>query len=179
MIRDIRYEQLTADIKKEIEQFRVEKGLDLDTAMKQWFQECFDQWMFETYGQDSSKRKHFRLNVEIPIKVLDTLIESSCDDPEAHTLVGKVVNISRGGLYFKYNNPIEISSIIKVLIDLQQVDPDLGEVEALAMIVRVDKLDSGYGIGVMFSSLQGTDRESLEIFILKNLAFHLYPGAKD
>ncbi len=178
----IKYENLSRELKSEIEQYHKsqnEKGeaLAIEDAMVQWFRENFDNWLISRYGQGDSenKRKHFRLEVEVPIKIIDTLIESSGNDKDAMEIIGNVINISRGGLYFIYNKPIEISSIIKVVIDLSKKDDDLSEIEALAMVVRVDKLDDrDYGVGIMFSSIYDSVRENIDVFILKNLTNYLY-----
>ncbi len=179
MIKHIKYENLSDEIKQEIDTFKTEKKYEMDTALDHWFKDEFENWLIERYGISDTKRKHFRLDVELPIKIIDTLIESTGEDKDAMNLVGKVLNISKGGLYFRYSAPIELSSIIKVVIELKSEKGPTTEIEALAMVVRADKLEEKiYGIGVMFSSLQNTNKESLEVFILKNLAYHLYPGAE-
>ncbi len=178
MIKYVKYEDLSAEIKGEIEKFKNENAISYEEALESWFKHEFDNWLITSYKKSDTKRKHYRLDVEIPIKIVDTLIETATDDIEAKAYIGKVVNISKGGLYFKYDKPIELSSIIKVVIDLSEIDQQLKDVEALAMIVRADKMDTDYGIGVLFSSIQGEHKESLEIFILKKLAFHMYPGAE-
>ncbi len=178
----IKYENLSRELKEEIEKYyAAEKdkaaSLSIEEGMVRWFRDSFDNWLIKRFGQGDSenKRKHFRLEVEVPIRIIDTLIESSGNDKDAMDLIGNVINISRGGLYFIYNSPIEVSSIIKVIIDLSKKDNELSEIEALAMVVRVDKLDdSDYGIGIMFSSIYDSVRENIDVFILKNLANYLY-----
>jgi len=178
----IKYEKLSLEIKKDIERLHNEKlkhnsSLSIEDSMIDWFTDNFDKWLNEHYaGSDDAgnKRRHFRLDIEIPITIIDTLIESAGDDEDALTLVGNVINISRGGLYFKYNRAIEVSSIIKVMIDLSRVDKDLEDVEALAMVVRCDNLEDEYGIGIMFSSIYDSDKENLETFIFKSLAYYIY-----
>jgi len=181
----IKYEKLSTEIKYEIERLH-EKLLDddnsitIEESMNEWFNTKFDQWLNKRFiheDNNGNKRKFFRLDVEIPINILDTLLESPEGDPEAIELVGNIVNISRGGLYFKYNRPIEISSIIKVMIDLTGIDKSLENIEALAMVIRCDEMDGDYGIGVMFSSIYESDQKSLDVFILKSLAYHLYSGS--
>jgi hypothetical protein len=70
--------------------------------------------------------------------------------------------------------PFEVSSIIRLVVDLSVVDSELSSVDALAMVVRVDKSAEGYGIGVMFSSIYDENKKNLNIFILKNLSYYLY-----
>jgi hypothetical protein len=53
--------------------------------------------------------------------------------------VGTIVNISRGGFYFRSREVFNISSIIKVIVDLSSIDKSLDNLEALAMVVRFDK----------------------------------------
>jgi len=176
----IKYEKLSKDLKNEIKKYhksRADKGFREDESMDEWFNNEFDGWLIEKFqksGRDN-KRKHFRLDVELPIKIIDTLIESSSDDSTAIDLIGKVVNISRGGIYFKYEKRIEISSIIKVIIDLNHIDKELSSIEALAMVVRLDKLKNDeYGIGIMFSSIYENARRSIDFFIIKNLSHYIY-----
>lgn len=178
----ISFEKLSGEIKNEIELFHRSKTQNnplatLEESMIKWFDEKFDGWLMRKYGPKggTSRRKHFRLEVEIPIRIIDTLIESSKDDAHAHEFIGKIVNISRGGLYFKYQAPIEISSIIKVIIALSSIERDLKDAEALAMVVRADKIaEREYGIGIMFSSIYDESRNNLNLFILKNLSYYIY-----
>ncbi|HPI15686.1 MAG: PilZ domain-containing protein [Spirochaetota bacterium] len=208
----IKYEELSSEIKKEIEHYFEEiraagKSASREEAMLLWFEKEFDTWMVQNYaGRDkrdrrlverrrhprvevdpektgkrgpdrraSVRRRHFRLDIEVPVRVVETLIESSSDETEAFDFVGTLVNISKGGFYFNFGQPIEISSIIRVHIDLSAVDEDLRDIEALAMVVRVDRLSSdNYGVGVMFSSIYDEHREKLEMFIFQNLAYYIY-----
>ncbi|OHD70129.1 MAG: hypothetical protein A2W19_04900 [Spirochaetes bacterium RBG_16_49_21] len=177
----IKFEKLSNEIKHEITEYhklmlRSKSGTTFDDSMNQWFGLKFDEWLIRNYSKSTkmSGRKHFRLDVEIPIQVIETLIESSSEDTNAIEFVGKIVNISRGGLYFKYGKAIEISSIIKVIIDFKNVDEELNEVEALAMVIRTGKVNGEYGIGIMFSSIYGADKERLDLFILKNLSYYIY-----
>jgi hypothetical protein len=179
----IKYEDLSSDIKNEILGYHRSTApssseASMDESVAEWFDKKFDEWLIRKYsgrGEDS-RRRHFRLDVEIPIRIIDTLIESSSEDHHAMEFVGKIVNISRGGLYFKYGKPIELSSIIKVVIDFRNVDKELSDVEALAMVIRADRIrDEDFGIGIMFSSIYGAEKDKLDLFILKNLSYYLYP----
>ncbi|HOT44734.1 MAG TPA: PilZ domain-containing protein [Spirochaetota bacterium] len=178
----IKYEKLSNEIKDEIHNYHQsmkarKSEAVFDESMAEWFENRFDEWLLKRYSGDEhqGKRKFFRLEVEIPIRIIDTLIESSRDDKHAMEFIGKIVNISRGGLYFKSSQPIEISSIIKVVIDFSGVDKDLNEVEALAMVIRSDRLpEEDYGIGIMFSSIYEPNKERLDLFILKNLSYYIY-----
>lgn len=179
--RSIKYEKLSSSIKKEIEQYynqeKERKNFTMEEAMFHWFEEKFDRWLIDTYAKDKAgnKRKHHRLDIEIPVRIVETLIESASDDSEAFDFLGTILNISRGGLYFRSGKPIEKSSIIKVNVDLSAVDKDLENIEALAMVVRLDKLEAGsYGVGVMFSSIYDEHQECLDFFIFKNVAYHIY-----
>lgn len=178
----IKYEKLAGDIKHEIQSYhdtllKEKSEATFDESMVEWFDLKFDEWLISHYakaGMSGTKRKHFRLDVEIPMRVVDTLIESSNDDTHAMAFVGKIINISRGGLYFKYIKPIEISSIIKVNIQFSSIDKHLDDVEALAMVIRSDRMADEYGIGIMFSSIYGSNKEKLDLFILKNLSYYVY-----
>ena len=177
----IRYEELSSEIKDAISRHydilrKNDETVDFDSAVEDWFEHRFDNWILKRFKKDGQgdMRKHYRLDVEVPIRVVETLIESSSEEFPAIDFVGTIVNISRGGLYFISEQPFEISSIIRLVIDLSAIDSELTSVEALAMVVRVDKLAEGYGIGVMFSSIYDDNKKNLNIFILKNLSYYLY-----
>jgi hypothetical protein len=181
----VKYESLSSEIRAEIsrrheERAKLNAALTLEDTMLDWFNEYFDPWLNRRFASDEdaeNKRRHYRMDVEVPITVVDTLVASSHDDESAFQLVGNVINISKGGLYFKSVNPIELSSIIRVMINLGVVDRDLDDVAALAMVVRCDRLDESFGVGVMFSSIYDMDKENLETFIFKNLAYYLYSNS--
>lgn len=180
MRKHIQYDKLSVEIKESIYRYwdamKHEKpSLELDDAMEDWFAQEFDTFIISKYTDGGNIRKHFRLDVEIPIRVVDLLIESSKDEAAAMELIGTIMNISKGGLYFISDIQMELSSIIRVVIDLRAVDNELAEIEALAMIVRRDKQTDGrYGLGVMFSSIYDNGKRNLNIFILKNLSYYLY-----
>jgi c-di-GMP-binding flagellar brake protein YcgR len=179
---NIKYEQLSQAIKSEIKEYHngeKEKNskLTLEEAMFQWFDKCFDKWIREKYTtelQKDDKRKFFRLDIEIPVRIIKTLIEPTQEETAVLDFVGTVLNISRGGLYFKSKKNIEISTIIRVKIDLSAVDKKLKDIEALAMVIRADKLNkSDFGIGLMFSSIYDKNKENLDLFIFKNVAHYI------
>lgn len=177
--KGIKYAKLSKEIKNEIESFHNEladKDITLEEAMFKWFEERFDDWIHGKYAhkEKKDKRKYFRLEIEIPVMIIETLIESSKDESQAIDFVGTILNISRGGLYFRSKSYIEVSSIIMVKIDLSSIDKELKDIEALAMVMRSDKLNNEeYGIGIMFSSIYDDHKENLNIFILKNIAHHI------
>jgi hypothetical protein len=176
MIKEnISFGDLSLEIKKEIEQFYSDNSFDtLESAMEAWFTDNFEQWLQKRIDSKTN-RKYMRLEVELPVSVIDTVLESSEDDVEAKDFVGKIVNISRGGLYFRSTGRIEISSIIKVKVDFSSLDDGIQPIEALAMVVRVDAMvDGKFGIGVMFSTIYEEEQKCLDLFIFKNLAFSLY-----
>ncbi len=182
MKKQIKYEKLSKEIKKEVETFfnsikSKDEKFTIEDAMYKWFNESFENWISKKYGKEkeSEKRKFFRLDIEIPVKIVETLIESSKEESNEIGFVGTIMNISRGGLYFKSKNHIEPSSIVMTKIDLSAMDSELGNIEALAMVVRSDKLsDKEYGIGLMFSSIYGKHKENLDLFIFMNIAYHIY-----
>lgn len=177
----IKYEKISKEIKEEISRYHNDRlsedpAASEEESIRHWFDERFDEWMFaKCKGSNvSDKRRYFRVDVQIPIKIVETLIESSEEDSSGIDLIGNVVNISRGGLYFKYNKPFELSSIVKIFVDFSSIDPELEEIEALAMVVRIDDFDDGeYGIGVLFSSIYDENRFNLDIFILKHVSNYL------
>jgi len=174
----MKFDKLSGVIKEEISEYLKKHNEfhgSVEKAMVSWFKNEFDTWILSTSMHSDNNRKDVRLNVELALTVIDTIIDSDEDDFPAHELVGNVINISKGGLYFKSEVKLAISSIIKVNINLSTLDLSFDNVEALAMIVRSDKLDNtNYGIGLTFSSFYDTGKDSLEIFILKNLAYYFY-----
>ncbi len=182
MKNNIKYEELSQSVKLEIQEyFDREKGengaLSMEEAMFHWFDKKFDKWIRKNYAKNNNedKRKYFRLDIEIPVRIIRTLIESSKEETIALDFVGTIVNISRGGLYFKSKKHVEVSSIIMVKIDLSAVDKKLKDVEALAMVIRSDKINKNeYGIGLMFSSIYEDQMENLNLFIFRNIAHHIH-----
>lgn len=177
----IHYDKLSKEIKQEIYRYwdgqkKEKPDISFEDVMEDWFLHQFDAYMISKYQpKNDNLRKHFRLDVEIPIRVVDLLIESSKEEAEALELIGTVVNISKGGLYFISNTLLELSSIIRVVIDFRSVDNEFTDIEALAMVVRQEKRDDNtYGIGVMFSSIYDNRKHNLNIFILKHLSYYLY-----
>lgn len=178
---NIKYEKLSHNIKAEIEKFyNVQKqnddNLTIEDAMFTWFNNYFDTWIQEHYTySNGNKRKYYRLDIEIPVRIVETIIESSKEDSNALDIAGIIMNISKGGMYFKSKQFIEISSIIKVKIDFTSIDKELKDVEALAMVLRSDKINKNeYGIGLMFSSIYDEHKENLNMFIFRNIAHHIH-----
>ncbi len=182
MKKRIKYKSLSKNIRKEIEKYHEklgarDKNLEIEDTMVQWFNDCFEGWLGSKYAgkRASEKRNFFRLDIEIPVKIVDTLIESSEKDSAEIGLVGTILNISRGGLYFKSRNPIEPSTVVMTNIDLSTVDSELKNIEALAMVMRSEKIDdTAYGIGLMFSSIYDDHKENLDLFIFSNVAYHIH-----
>ncbi|MBN2038475.1 MAG: PilZ domain-containing protein [Spirochaetes bacterium] len=178
---NIKYKNLSKNIKAEVEKYynyrkKSDDNLRIEDAMYSWFNENFDEWIQEHYTDiNGNKRKHYRLDIEIPVRIIDTIIESSKDEQSALDIAGTIMNISKGGLYFRSKNFIEISSIIKVKIDFSAIDNNLKEVEALAMVLRSDKIKKNeYGIGLMFSSIYDEHKENLDMFLFRNIAHHIH-----
>ncbi len=176
----INYHDLNDEIKREIDHI-VEKSkkegveLDFKTAALEWFDTSFDEWIQKKYSSGrKNERKHFRMDIEIPVRIIERLVDSDGNESEEIDFVGKIVNISRGGFYFYSLEHINPSSIIRVVIDLSTIDKDLSEIEALAMVVRSEKLNGqGFGVGVMFSTIYDESKKNLDVFIFKNVAYHL------
>jgi hypothetical protein len=182
MRKKIKYEKLSKEIKNEIESFfekkkQSEKDISIEDAMEIWFNESFEDWIKNKYAgsSEAEKRRNCRIDIEIRVKIIDTLIESSKGDAEDIGIIGTIINISRGGLFFKSEKHIEPSSIVMTKIDLSEVDSELGNIEALAMVMRSQKInDREYGIGLMFSSIYNEHKENLDLFVFRNLAYHIY-----
>jgi c-di-GMP-binding flagellar brake protein YcgR len=179
---NIKYEKLSQAIKSEIKKYYTKEkkkkaGLKMEEAMFKWFDKYFDKWFREKYSKEinkDDKRKFFRLDIEIPVRIIKTLVESTREESAAIDFVGTILNISRGGLYFNSKKHVEISSILMVRIDLSAVDKKLNDVEALAMVLRSDKLNQNeFGIGLMFSSIYDEHKENLDLFIFRNVALYI------
>ncbi|HON77842.1 MAG TPA: PilZ domain-containing protein [Spirochaetota bacterium] len=180
MYNSINYNELSHDIKNEIDTYysslnSLTPSLTKEEAMTKWFNEKFDQWLIERYSSvKESSRKFFRFDIEIPVKVIDRIVETGTPESEEFDYIGTIVNISRGGFYFKSREPFNVSSIIKVNIDLSLIDKELSSLDALAMVLRKDIIENDtYGIGVMFSSVYKEDKENLDLFIFKNVAYYI------
>jgi hypothetical protein len=180
MNKNINYNDLSNDIKNEIDLYytsikSLTPSLTREEAMTKWFNDIFDQWLIEHYSSvEQSNRKYFRFDIEIPVKVIERIVDTETPETEEFDYVGTIVNISRGGFYFKSKESFNVSSIIKVNIDLSMIDKELGSLDALAMVLRKDIIeDESYGIGVMFSSVYKEDKENLDLFIFKNVAYYI------
>lgn len=182
MKKHFKYEKLSKKMKDEIKNYctYLEENnihLDLENAMEKWFDEKFDDWFIEHIDSHNTgeKRKSVRFDIELPVTVAEILIESSGDVSDSKEIKGKVVNVSRRGLYFRSREHIPVSSIIRIFVGLSKVDPELSAVEALAVVVRSEHIDKKrYGIGVTFSSISDNNKSHMDIFIFKNFAQHFY-----
>jgi len=142
MKKRVTFEDLSKDIKEAIEAYRVaESGsdapIDREQAMDAWFRERFESWIADRMGtaEGENKRRHHRFDIELPLSISDTIIESSGEEPHVSDLLGTIVNISRGGFYFFAPRAVPVSSILRVTIDFSGFDPGLGSIEALAVLV--------------------------------------------
>ncbi|MDA3901218.1 MAG: PilZ domain-containing protein [Spirochaetes bacterium] len=175
----ITYEKLSGKLRNEIEMYhenRIRKGLaqTIQDSVKEWFNNHFESWLFSNgYGVDNgNKRRFVRIDIELPLKISRTLIDSSSE--EAIEITGTVKNISRGGLFFRSSKILNISSIIRVIICLSDIEESLTNVEALAMITRCHKYgENDYGIGVVFSSIYNEQMEGLSSFIFHHLVYYV------
>ncbi len=177
MDKHIKYEDLNREIQAEFHKYLEESNcsindIDIDTELFKWFDEKFEQWFKHKYGENKSKRSYNRVDVEIPVQVMDTIVDyNDFDEAEVENeIIGQLINISRGGMYYQSIIPMEKSSIIKIKINFSELQEGADDVEALAMVMRVDKLeDNEYGIGLMFSTIYDKDKKELYMFIFKHL----------
>jgi hypothetical protein len=176
----IKYEQLSGEIKDEVNRFHEKQVLggfprSMEESMRRWFETSFEAWIEKRFAPSDIKRRFHRVDIELPVQVVDTLIESGGEDDDGLNFFGTLINISKGGLFFRSPRSFELSSIIKVVIDMSAVDPALSTIEAIAMVLRCDVLsENEFGIGLMFSSIYDDSRETLDLFIFKNLAYFMY-----
>lgn len=179
---NIKYEKLSSDLKNEIDNYhkvnlKSNSQVTFDETINLWFENNFDAWLEKQYDNTDieQKREYGRIDVELPVKVVETLIDGIDHKEVEVDLIGTISNISRGGLYFYTDTELEKLSIIKVTIDMSVVDNKLGEINALAMVVRVEKhADSKYGVGIMFSSIDDNNNSAIETNIFKYFAYFLY-----
>lgn len=182
MLQNITYQHLSEEIKTEVEKYHaasVKKGIarSMNDSLSEWFELDFEKWLIDRENSFAdNKRSAMRLDVELPVKVAETLIENNDGATEEDDLLlGTIVNIGRGGLFFRSNKPIKRSSIVRVSIDLSYIDKQLGEVQALAMVSRCEQLTrDSFGIGLVFSSIYDSNqKKSLDLFIFTRLAFYM------
>jgi hypothetical protein len=179
MSTKIKYEELTMSMKGEIEKFfnsekESNKELRFEDAMEIWFESEFEQWVIDrTKGPLRERRKNFRFDIELPVKIVETVNEKSkSNKADSLKQVGDIVNMSKSGLYFKSKKPLKVSSVVKILIDFSKIDKELDSVDALAMVVRVDKLGNGeYANSVMFSKINDNAKKNMNYYIFKSMAF--------
>ncbi|MBN1500883.1 MAG: PilZ domain-containing protein [Spirochaetes bacterium] len=177
MDKYIKYEDLNREIQVEFHNY-LEKNkysindIDIDTELFKWFDEYFESWFMTKFNTGNKKRSYNRVDVEIPVKVMDTIVDyNDFDEGEIENeIIGQLINISRGGMYYRSSVPVEKSSIIKIKVKFSEVEKNADDVEALAMVMRVDKLaNNEYGIGLMFSTIYDVDKKSLYLFIFHRL----------
>lgn len=175
-----------------------EKNLDFEHAMLQWFTEEFDAWMdlhaaksdrradkdrrkgSSNIGKDRRKesrrsvqrRKNTRFNIELPVKLAETVQEATRESEKIEEIMGTSENIRGGGLYYISGEPMKPSSVIRVVLDFSKIDPASGSITASAMVVRSEKLrNGGYGVSLMFSKVDEKEKPDLNHMIFKSLAF--------
>ena len=193
------YQPIKDEIKKYYEKKKISnKKLQLEDAMEQWFCDKFEDWMDDhatksdrRYKNDrrskslsvaenkrmesrrrAQRRKNLRFNIELPVKIAETIQEAASDASTIRDYMGKSENISDGGLYFKSKVPLKVSSVIQVILDFSKIGKDFENIVANAMVVRSSKLPNGeYGISMMFSKVDEQDKVNLNYQIFKSLAF--------
>lgn len=193
------YEPIKAEIKRYMSSKSArEKNLDFETAMKQWFSKKFDIWM-DLHAEKSDRRaardrraapssvsadrrkgsrrtadrrKTTRFNIELPVASSETVQAATKDGGKIEEFMGASDTMRGGGLYFKSNEPLAASSMIRMVLDFSGIDPHPGNIEASAMVVRSEKLRGGkYGVSLMFSRIDEKEKPDLNYMIFKTLAF--------
>lgn len=176
------YEGLALQIKEEINNYLISKheyglGTDLPTATREWFSSNFEEWLVRNHfvEQDLQSRSNLRIDLELPIRVDDIVVEGeNVNSSDSEDLLGTVINISRGGIYFRTARAFQESTILKVNVDLSSVDLTLDSIKALVMVTRCERIQEGvFGVGIIFSTIYENNQEALDLFIFKHLANHL------
>ncbi len=177
----IKLDKLKSEIQIELDNYHeslVKAGStkSIDFSVGEWFDKEFENWFLSRFKENNNSRNNIRVDVEIPVSVVETLIENDDDIQDSEIdMIGTIVNISKGGFFFKSSRPYPQSSIIKVNIDFSKIDDLLKDIEALAMVVRCERnSDNSYGIGVMFSSIYDESKDNLTLFIIEKLSNYIY-----
>jgi len=129
--------------------------------------------------RNNNRRIHNRFEIEIPVKIVKILNNSHNAEPDLIQETYNTFNISRGGLYFKTRDKLEESTMLKMVIDLSQVDFELDNVEAEVEIISVETLKNGeFGNRAVFKNIQDFDhKKNLDLFVFKSLVYqqdHMY-----
>lgn len=177
MKKIIQYTEISDELKAEIEAYQETLPVDerkqvTDLLKTTWLDDFIENWLSSRLHEGKNKRRHLRFDVQLPLRIVDIIIDSKEAELIEEGFVGTVLNMSKGGFYFVSKFPLKAASIIKIVIDLSPVDKKIDQLEALAMVVRSDKnKDSDdYGIAVTLSSIYDDDKEKLDYLILKHLS---------
>lgn len=193
------YQPIKDEIKKYYENKKTSNNkLQLKDAMEQWFSDEFEDWMDDhatksdrrykeerrnknlsvvenrrmEFRRKAQRRKNLRFNIELPVKLAETIQEEASDASAIRDFMGTSENICDGGLYFKSKVPLKVSSVIQVILDFSKIGKGFENIIANAMIVRTSKLPNGeYGISMMFSKVDEQDKANLNYQIFRSLAF--------
>jgi hypothetical protein len=168
----------------------------LSDSIDNWFTEHFDEWMLrqarirnfdrrKNNGQNgaahadlrSDRRRHNdRFDIEIPVKSVETLYDSTFDDKIVEKSIKSILDMNLGRLYFKWDSPLKASSMVNLSIDFSNIDRELKNLNAIAMVIRSDKLSDGkYRILVIFSNITDGKKINLSFHIFKNLVYQQSP----
>ncbi|MFW5807480.1 MAG: PilZ domain-containing protein [Spirochaetota bacterium] len=177
----ISYNDLSDKIRAEVELYHEQKvkngfARDLHSSIREWFDTRFEAWYRQNNPGNNgyNKRNNIRIDVKLPVTVADTLVETLHASENDFDLAGTVLNISRGGLYFVSKIPYQISTILRIKINFGALDSRYSDVDALTMVTRCEKLSDGtFGIGVAFSSIYDDERDTLDMFIFKQLTMFI------
>jgi len=126
---------------------------------------CYEEAEPQTAWDGVERRKHPRREIGVPIRV--GTMDGASFEFEAHT-----VNISLGGVGFRFPAPMEIHSTVRLELDLGDC-----EINCTGMVVRsrpvVGAYEGLYDIGVQFDLIQPEDLDRLQCFLIESLALEL------
>lgn len=107
------------------------------------------------------KRKHKRLDLDVSVQ-LERLDEDGITTLKyVHV---DVTDISRSGLGFKSNQPLEIGSFYDTKIQIWTKEV----VDAVVEVVREEDMEDGYKYGGVFIGMSDTDSLKIDIYQIFN-----------
>ena len=140
---NIKYEELSHQLRAEIEKYyNVEKKKDsqlkIEDAMFRWFDEYFDKWVLDNYGDNqANKRKYYR-------KPMRTAVEYG---NKGNSYKDLLQNMSFGGVFIETRMPFRVGEDISMGL-VMHASPQK-HIKLNGRIVRV----SPQGVGVEFKPL--------------------------
>jgi len=102
--------------------------------------------------ESMQRRKHARVEVHLPVEVtVDTNPLAEVFDPTKQQYCeGEIINISGGGLHFRSRSKLPLDTLLALYFEVTGV----GNVDAMAEVVRVVEKSDGFYMGIKFVGLR-------------------------